>query len=158
MIIQWETKNAPKILTQIAEELLDSRLYVIKATLLERKKKIHGRHAKKNEAASTEHFDCFFFSRSLLKLWLDSDSQVYSLRILLVSDAALCICSGEDSAAAAINYSERTPMPQSLPGRLPGGHQHFYPSSFSHIQSYKNSQKASSQLFYTLVSIFLHFE
>lgn len=33
VIIQWEPKNAPKILTQIAEDLLDSRLYVIKATM-----------------------------------------------------------------------------------------------------------------------------
>lgn len=28
-----KTKNAPKILTQIAEDLRDSRLYVIKATM-----------------------------------------------------------------------------------------------------------------------------
>lgn len=33
VIIQWEAKNAPRILTQIAEDLLDSRLYVIKATM-----------------------------------------------------------------------------------------------------------------------------
>lgn len=39
VIIQWEPKNAPKIRTQIAEDLLDSRLYVIKATREEEKYK-----------------------------------------------------------------------------------------------------------------------
>ena len=33
LIINWEPKNAPKSLTQIAEDLWDSRLYVIKATM-----------------------------------------------------------------------------------------------------------------------------
>lgn len=54
---------------------------------------------------------------------LVSDSQVYSLRILLVSDAPLRICSSEDRTAATINYSARTSMPQAALGNLPVCHQ-----------------------------------
>lgn len=71
-------------------------------------------------------FNCFFSHASLSNSpWLVCDSQVYSLRKLLVSDAALCICSGEDRTAAAVNYSAR--MPQSLLGSQPVCHQHFSP-------------------------------
>lgn len=55
-----------------------------------------------------------------------SDSQVYSLRILLVSDAALCICSSEDRTAATINYRTRTSMPQAALGNLPVCHQRIF--------------------------------
>lgn len=73
-------------------------------------------------------FNCFFSHASLSNSpWLVCDSQVYSLRKLLVSDAALCICSGEDRTAAAVNYSAR--MPQSLLGSQPVCHQHFSPQS-----------------------------
>lgn len=86
----------------------------------ERKKK------KRMRVMST--FNCFFSHASLSNSpWLVCDSQVYSLRKLLVSDAALCICSGEDRTAAAINYSAR--MPQSLLGSQPVCHQHFSPQS-----------------------------
>lgn len=86
----------------------------------ERKKK------KRMRVMST--FNCFFSHASLSNSpWLVCDSQVYSLRKLLVSDAALCICSGEDRTAAAVNYSAR--MPQSLLGSQPVCHQHFSPQS-----------------------------
>lgn len=97
---------------------------------------------------------CCFFSHapSSNSLRSVSDSQVYSLRILLVSDAALCICSGEDRTAAAINYSmRRTPMPQSLLGSLPAYHQHFSPGSLAYILvlTAVEKKKVSSQLVFT---------
>lgn len=52
-----------------------------------------------------------------------SASQVYSPRILLVSDAALCNCSSEDRTAATINYSTRTSMPQAALRNRPVCHQ-----------------------------------
>lgn len=55
-----------------------------------------------------------------------SASQVYSRRILLVSDAALCNCSSEDRTAATINYSTRTSMPQAALGNRPVCHQRFF--------------------------------
>lgn len=60
-----------------------------------------------------------FFSHTPSPTLPGSESQVYILRILLVSDAALCICSSKDRTAATINYSVRTAMPQSVLGRLP---------------------------------------
>lgn len=48
-----------------------------------------------------------------------SDPELRSSGIIRASDAALWIGSGEDRTAVAINYSARTPLPQSLLGGLP---------------------------------------
>lgn len=100
--------------------------------MLEKKKssgmKCRKERKKKKRMRVMSTFNCFFSHASLSNSpWLVCDSQVYSLRKLLVSDAALCICSGEDRTAAAVNYSAR--MPQSLLGSQPVCHQHFSPQS-----------------------------
>lgn len=93
----------------------------------------------------------FSHAPSSSSLCLVSDSQVYSLRILLLSDAALCICSGEDRTTAAINYSMRTPMPQSPLGSLPVCHQHFFqPASLTYVLVLTPVMIVLSQLFFTL--------
>lgn len=73
-----------------------------------------------------------FFSHApcpALTGWV-SEPKLYSPWIILVSDDALCICSGEDRTAAAINYSARTLMPQSLLGGLPACLWDFLPGFF----------------------------
>lgn len=84
-----------------------------------------------------------------------SDSQVYSLRILLVSDAAFCICSGKDRTAATINYSVRTPMPPSLLGNVPMCHQHFFPHSafLTYILVLTAVKKNLKSTFFTLLQV-----
>lgn len=125
-----------------------------------RGRKVQGQNAEKKEkAARNEHFCLLFFlTLPLNSSWLVSGSQVYSSRTLLGSDAALCICSGEDRTAAAINYSAGTPMPQSLLGILPVCYQHFLPSCFSHIHSCAKSRhkwaRIDSFFTYLQVSIF----
>lgn len=57
VITQWEPKNAPNIFTQIAEELWDSTLYIIKKQpcVLERKKSTRRKCRKKEKTACNEH-------------------------------------------------------------------------------------------------------
>lgn len=142
-VLRDHTVGTQKILRQIVKDLFDSRLYVIKPTMCaaeeEKYKDRMWRKRKRLPVMST--FACLFFlTLPLNSSWLVSGSQVYSSRTLLGSDAALCICSGEDRTTAAINYSAGTPMPQSLLGILPVCYQHFLPSCFSHIHSCANSR------------------
>lgn len=96
-------------------------------------RKVQGGNEEKRERLPVmSTLNCVFshapFSNSRC---LVSDSQIHSLGILLLcTDTALCICTGEDTTTAAINYSLWTPTPQSPLGCLPVCHQHFFQPAF----------------------------
>lgn len=127
--------------------------------MLERKKSARRKCRKMKSLSVMSSGDCFISHAP--SPWSVSVSQVYSFRILLGSDAALSICSDEDRTTVIVNYSIRTPTPQSLLGSLPVRHQHFFPSLtafLTYISCTNASQKVSSQVFlHTLLKHRPHF-
>lgn len=81
--------------------------------------------------------NCFFsHAPSSNSPFLVFDSQVYSLRILLVSDAALCICSGEDRTRSRHKLQHEEDIDATVTAGKPASVPSALFSSLSHTSLY----------------------